>query len=157
MESSDFYLVFSRPFVLASRRDTLPVLPFFVRPSTQPHAWTHLLTACPHAVVGQGTGRPPEFPGFPSDEHARLYDAGGSVATCLLLDATTLMPSAITTTSASHHETHFSAQSPWPALSLSTLNPQRHHWRPKTRFRVKTNLARVGFTPTGNLRTVSIK
>ena len=53
-------------------------------------------------------------------------------------------------------EADLDAQSPWPTDSLSTLNPHRHRCRPKTRFRVVTNLARVGLAPTGNQCTVSI-
>ena len=154
MESSDFCLVISQQSLLSSYHNTLAGAVFPpCGPAPQPHHWTHLLTACPHAVTYQGTDRPPEFPGFPC-QHARLSDTGRSNISGQL-EISVLSSAAIKTSTPT--VSHFGAQSPWPIGSLSTLNPQRHRWRPKTRFRVVTSLARVGLAPTRNQRTVSIK
>jgi len=66
-----------------------------------------------------------------------------------------LLPSAATKASAPTI-TNFGAQSPWPTDSLSTLNRERRRAQSKTRFRVETNLTRVGLAPTGNQCTVSV-
>jgi len=102
--------------------------------------------------IAREQSRPPEFPEFPC-QHARLLDTGGPPIPGRF--RIVVSPSATIKTPAPT-ESHFGALSPWPTSSLSTLNPQRHHWRPKTRFRVATNLARVGLAPTGNQRTVSV-
>lgn len=154
MESSDFCLVISQPFFLSSRCNTLSDTVFarnFAYPNVAPGLICASL-ALKRLIIKERTDLPSSqgflasIPGSstPVGRDPRSFQKRG-VAFRLVKNVGT------------HKEGNFGAQSPWPTGSLSTLNPQRHHWRSKTRFRVVTSLARVRLSPTGNQCTVSVK